>query len=127
MSTRQLLGWTVLMAAAVALFAAAVLVAFRQTSFALGILCGYFLGSASLVGLGWWIGGTIKAGNRTLRICTLIILNFGKYAIIGIIIWAILRAGINGVGIAIGLSIVYLSLTISGFLQARRLRKIEEG
>ena len=115
------------MAATIALVTAAGLAAFRQTSFALGILCGCALGLASLAGLGWWVGGAAKAGNRTLRICTLIILNLGKYAIIGITFWFILRAGGNGAGMAVGLSTVYVSLTVNGVLQARKLRRIEEG
>jgi hypothetical protein len=53
-------------------------------------------------------------------------LNFGKYAIIGVAIWILLRAGANGAGLAVGLSIVYISLTVCGIRQARRLRDIEE-
>ena len=126
MLSRQLLVWTVVTAAIFAAVAAAILAALRQTSFALGILCGCALGLASLGGLAWGVCRATSGRRGAARPRGLFILNVGKYAIIGLAIWALLRAGANGAGLAAGLSIVYLSLTVSGIRQARRLGRIEE-
>jgi len=120
MLTRQLLIWTALTAAVIAAVSAAIIAAFRETSFALGILCGCGLGLASLAGLDRHVRRA-TTGRRGI-----VMLSFGKYAIIGVAIWILLRVGANGAGLAVGLSIVYASLTVSGIRQARRLRDIEE-
>ena len=120
MLSRQLLIWTALTAVIIAAVAAAIFAAFRETSFALGILCGCALGLASFAGLERHVRRT-TTGRRGI-----VMLNFGKYAIIGVAIWILLRAGANGAGLAVGLSIVYISLTVCGIRQARRLRDIEE-
>ena len=121
MLSRQLLIWTALTAAIIAAVAAAIFVAFRETLFALGILCGCALGLASFAGLERHVRRT-TTGRRGI-----VMLNFGKYAIIGVAIWILLRAAPNiGAGLAVGLSTVYISLTVCGIRQARRLRDIEE-
>ena len=116
-------------AAIIAAVAAAIFAAFRETSFALGILCGCALGLASLAGLDWGIRRAHRVGpakRGTAKARGIVMLNLGKYAIIGVAIWSLLRAGANGAGLAVGLSIVYASLTVNGIRQALKLRDIEE-
>ena len=126
MLTRQLFVWTVSTAAILAALAVAILAAFRQASFALAVLCGCVLGVASFAGLAWGVRRTVCGRRGASAPRGLVMLNLGKYAMIGVAFWGLLRAGVNGAGLAVGLSIVYLSLTVSGIRQAGRLDRIEE-
>ena len=126
MLTRQLLGWTALTAAILTLIVAALLAVFRQSSLAIGSLCGFLLGLGSLAVLGECVGWLTPTRRSNPNIHRLIILIFGKYAIIGVTIWALLRVGANGAGMALGLGIVYLAFAVCAIRQALILNKTEE-
>jgi len=125
MLSRQLLGWTAAAAGIASAMCAVVLAAFREIPLAMGTFVGYAIGIGSLSALWWCISRVVGSNRGRCAVRGLVVLNLVRYAIMCAAIWTSLRFGAEGIGLGVGVVIVYAALTAAGIIQARRMRKQE--